>query len=85
MLKAKLIEVEGIKQAETGDFPGALQSFTKAIEMAPSRASGYNNRAQTLRLMGKINGKNISWPYLILILRFTFLMYFHHIYNFRGT
>jgi len=45
-----------VKLAETGDLPGALDLFSKAIEVAPSRASGYNNRAQTLRLMGKIDG-----------------------------
>ncbi|CAL8072834.1 unnamed protein product [Orchesella dallaii] len=53
--EAKQLEVAGVKLAETGDLPGALQLFSKAIEVAPSRASGYNNRAQTLRLLGKID------------------------------
>lgn len=55
--ESKRLELEGVKLAETGNLEGSLKLFTQAIEAAPSRASGYNNRAQTLRLMGKIDGK----------------------------
>lgn len=33
-----------------------MQKFGKAIEVAPARASGYNNRAQALRLVGDVEG-----------------------------
>uniref|UniRef100_A0A0P4WGF0 Uncharacterized protein n=1 Tax=Scylla olivacea TaxID=85551 RepID=A0A0P4WGF0_SCYOL len=52
--EAKQLELQGVKSAETGDVAAALASFNKAIEVAPNRASSYNNRAQTLRLMGKV-------------------------------
>jgi len=43
-----------VKAAEEGNLEKALELFTQAINTAPSRASGYNNRAQTLRLLGRI-------------------------------
>lgn len=49
-----------MKAAEDGDVEGALVFFSRAIEMAPSRPSGYNNRAQGLRLQGKIEGGNAT-------------------------
>lgn len=52
--EAKALEIEGVKAAESGNVDMAVMSFTRAIEMAPRRASGYNNRAQALRLQGKI-------------------------------
>ncbi|MPC13786.1 Tetratricopeptide repeat protein 36 [Portunus trituberculatus] len=52
--EAKQLELQGVKSAEAGDVAAALASFNKAIEVAPNRASSYNNRAQTLRLMGKV-------------------------------
>lgn len=54
--ESKSLEVEGVKLAEAGNLEEALKSFTQAIQITPSMASGYNNRAQTLRLMGKIEG-----------------------------
>ena len=51
--KAKELETAGVKKAENGDFNGALECFNKSIEAVPLRASGYNNRAQLYRLMGK--------------------------------
>ncbi|XP_064103645.1 tetratricopeptide repeat protein 36 homolog [Macrobrachium nipponense] len=52
--KAKAMELEGVKAAEAGDVEGAIKFFSNAIDLAPTRASGYNNRAQALRLQGKI-------------------------------
>ncbi|XP_037939703.1 tetratricopeptide repeat protein 36 homolog [Teleopsis dalmanni] len=49
--RAKLLEVEAIKLTEEGKLNEALQSFQEAINVAPERASIYNNRAQALRLM----------------------------------
>ncbi|XP_046390252.1 tetratricopeptide repeat protein 36 isoform X1 [Ischnura elegans] len=51
--EAKRIEVEGVKTAEQGQLQDAINIFTKAIDTAPNRPSGYNNRAQALRLFGK--------------------------------
>jgi len=50
----KSLELDGVKLAETGNLEGALLIFSKAIELSPETASAYNNRAQTLRLTGKI-------------------------------
>ncbi|EDO47811.1 predicted protein [Nematostella vectensis] len=50
--RAKEYEIQGVEKAEAGDFVGALDCFNKAIDVAPLRASGYNNRAQLSRLRG---------------------------------
>lgn len=49
---AKNLEVEGVKAAESGDLDKAIGLFTRAINIAPEWASGYNNRAQAYRLKG---------------------------------
>jgi tetratricopeptide (TPR) repeat protein len=49
---AKSLEVEGVKAAESGDLDKAIGIFTRAINIAPKWASGYNNRAQAYRLKG---------------------------------
>jgi len=54
--RAKSLELQGVKKAENGDFIGALDDFTKAIQLRPDRPSGYNNRAQALRLNGDTQG-----------------------------
>ena len=46
-----------MKAAESGDILTALEFFSQAVQIAPDRASGYNNRAQALRLKGDIQGK----------------------------
>lgn len=51
--EAKAQELEGVKAAEAGNVLGAIKFFSNAIEMIPTRPSGYNNRAQALRLQGK--------------------------------
>lgn len=53
--KAKELEVKGVEKAESGDFDAAMECFNKAIETAPKRSSGYNNRAQLWRLKGILN------------------------------
>ncbi|EDV23953.1 uncharacterized protein TRIADDRAFT_26445 [Trichoplax adhaerens] len=54
--RAKQLEVEGIKHAERGDVASAINKFSESIQLLPSRPSGYNNRAQALRLHGDIDG-----------------------------
>lgn len=49
----KQLEVQGVRAAESGDLVKALSLFDQAIDLLPERASGYNNRAQALRLMGE--------------------------------
>ena len=51
LVKAKELELSGVKAAENGDFDAALKYFDQAIETCPQGASGYNNRAQLLRLI----------------------------------
>ncbi|CAL4154130.1 unnamed protein product, partial [Meganyctiphanes norvegica] len=50
----KQLEVEGVKQAEAGNIEAAMALFNRSIAQQPKRASGYNNRAQALRLQGQI-------------------------------
>lgn len=45
--------MRGVRAAESGDMEQALVLFTEAIDLLPERASGYNNRAQALRLMAR--------------------------------
>jgi tetratricopeptide (TPR) repeat protein len=54
--EAKSLEVEGVKAAESGDLDKAIGLFTRAINIAPNWASGYNNRAQAYRLKGDTAG-----------------------------
>ena len=54
------LEIKGVKAAEGGDIQTAMKAFNEAITKEPNRASCYNNRAQALRLMGKIEGISIS-------------------------
>jgi tetratricopeptide (TPR) repeat protein len=53
ILTFKQIETLGIVAAEKQNFDIAIQLFTRAIELNPSDASSYNNRAQAYQLMGK--------------------------------
>jgi len=55
--RSRAFEIAGVRAAENGDLPYAIQCFTNAISEASHRASGYNNRAQAYRLQGNINGK----------------------------
>ncbi|CAK1554229.1 unnamed protein product [Leptosia nina] len=45
--------LQGVKLAEAGKLEEALVHLNRGIEVAPDRASGYNDRAQLLRLMQK--------------------------------
>ena len=46
LLMAKDLELEGVKCAENGDLPRALELLTEAQKMSSDYASAYNNRAQ---------------------------------------
>lgn len=48
--------IEGVKAAEKNDLNKSLEFFNQVIEKAPHWASGYNNRAQALRLSGDVDG-----------------------------
>ncbi|NXP98506.1 TTC36 protein, partial [Vidua macroura] len=50
------LELQGVSAAESGDISTALERFSEAIRLLPERASGYNNRAQALRLRGDVAG-----------------------------
>ncbi len=64
LLEAKRLELEGVKAAERDDVIGSLNYFNQAINVAPNRASGYNNRAQALRLQNDTEGNyyNLTEP-----------------------
>lgn len=50
--EVKGLEAEGAKKADNGDLDGAIDMFSRAIDLCPGRASCYNNRAQAFRLAG---------------------------------
>uniref|UniRef100_A0A2R5L7U5 Putative tetratricopeptide repeat protein n=1 Tax=Ornithodoros turicata TaxID=34597 RepID=A0A2R5L7U5_9ACAR len=50
------LETQGVEAAEKGEIEKSVQIFTKAIELAPKRASAFNNRAQALRFKGDVEG-----------------------------
>ncbi|XP_025970083.1 tetratricopeptide repeat protein 36-like isoform X1 [Dromaius novaehollandiae] len=54
--QARDLELQGVSAAESGDVSTALERFSEAIRLLPERASGYNNRAQALRLRGDVAG-----------------------------
>ena len=51
--EAKQYELLGVHKAEAGEYEDAMEYFNKAISTAPTRASGYNNRAQLWRIKGE--------------------------------
>ncbi|XP_067648394.1 tetratricopeptide repeat protein 36 homolog [Eurosta solidaginis] len=51
--ESKSLEVSAIRLTEDGKLSEALQAFEEALNVAPLRASVYNNRAQLLRLAGR--------------------------------
>ncbi|KAF9429942.1 Tetratricopeptide repeat protein 36 [Entomortierella beljakovae] len=48
--KLKAFEAEAVLLAERDDISGAMAKFTEAIELCPTYASAYNNRAQAHRI-----------------------------------
>ena len=54
--QVKDLEKEGVKLAEAKQYNDALKRFDQAISLLPDRASAYNNRAQTKRLTGDVDG-----------------------------
>ncbi|NXT93749.1 TTC36 protein, partial [Anhinga rufa] len=56
LAQVRELELQGVSAAESGDVGTALERFGEAIRLLPERASGYNNRAQALRLRGDVAG-----------------------------
>ncbi|CAN7987421.1 unnamed protein product [Ixodes pacificus] len=52
--EVKELEVEGVRAAERQEIDKAIEIFSKAVQLCPRRASGYNNRAQALRIKGDV-------------------------------
>ena len=52
--QVKEMEIEGVKAAESGNLDRSLQVFNNAINLAPSYAASYNNRAQLHRIRGNV-------------------------------
>ncbi|XP_022916999.1 tetratricopeptide repeat protein 36 homolog isoform X2 [Onthophagus taurus] len=50
ILNAKELEIEAINRAEKGDLENALNILNEALNIAPQKASLYNNRAQIYQL-----------------------------------
>jgi len=55
-MRARQMEKDGVAAAEAGQYDVALAAFNSAIELCPTRASCYNNRAQLYRLQHKNDG-----------------------------
>ena len=56
-VQAKQLELQAMEQANSRQLQEALQTFGQALALWPDRASIYNNRAQTHRLLNQIEGK----------------------------
>ncbi|XP_022916998.1 tetratricopeptide repeat protein 36 homolog isoform X1 [Onthophagus taurus] len=56
ILNAKELEIEAINRAEKGDLENALNILNEALNIAPQKASLYNNRAQIYQLKFMENG-----------------------------
>jgi len=54
--RVKQLEIDAVDAAEKGNLATAERLFTEIIGLAPGRASSYNNRAQTRRLMDNVAG-----------------------------
>jgi tetratricopeptide (TPR) repeat protein len=54
--KAKQLEIAAIEAAQSKEFSKSLEIFNQAIQIAPTWASAYNNRAQALQLIGDTQG-----------------------------
>ena len=52
--RAKELELEAVKAAESGRLPDALELLNRAVEVAPGYASPYNNRAQVYQLQKQV-------------------------------
>ena len=53
--RAKELEVEAVKAAESGRLADALELLNRAVEVAPRYASPYNNRAQVYQLQKQVD------------------------------
>jgi tetratricopeptide (TPR) repeat protein len=52
IVRSKQLENDGIRLTEQSKFDEALAKFNEAIEIAPNRATLYNNRAQLYQFVG---------------------------------
>lgn len=49
-------EIDAIQETEKGNYTEALRLYVEALKLSPNRASLWNNRAQTYRLMNNDEG-----------------------------
>lgn len=54
------LETKAIIATQESHYNDALNLFKKAIDVAPHRASLYNNRAQTMRLLNEDASKQLN-------------------------
>nr|KAJ3417793.1 Tetratricopeptide repeat protein 36 [Polyrhizophydium stewartii] len=52
LMQLKQLESDAVALAEQNDLAKALETLTRAVELCPTYASAYNNRAQVQRLLG---------------------------------
>lgn len=57
VLQSKKVELDGVKAAENSELERATDLFEIAMNLAPHRASPYNNRAQVYRIQGDNDGE----------------------------
>ncbi|CAH0715779.1 unnamed protein product, partial [Brenthis ino] len=53
--QSKSLGLQGVQLAEAGKLEEALVLLNKSVEVAPERASAYNDRAQLYRLMDRVD------------------------------
>lgn len=76
-----VLNIEGIKKADKGDFDSALEYFSKSIHLTPIDSVSYFNRAHVKLIIGDVKGamsdikstqtneltKILLWVYHIII------------------
>uniref|UniRef100_A0A0K0DGT9 TPR_REGION domain-containing protein n=1 Tax=Angiostrongylus cantonensis TaxID=6313 RepID=A0A0K0DGT9_ANGCA len=52
--ESRRLEIEGIRLAENGEHDQAIEKLSEAIQRCSVNPSAFNNRAQALRLVGRV-------------------------------
>jgi len=55
-----LLNFEGVKKADRGDFDAALECFSQAIKLPPKDSVSYFNRASLKMCIGDFNGARLD-------------------------
>ena len=51
----------GLAKAKRGDYQGAIDDYTRAIQINPNDAKAYSNRGIVLEIVGDLKGACTDW------------------------